>query len=402
MLRFSRGDVMSELPKILTRGVSQIMPSADKLAELMANRKIKLYLGIDPTGNQLTLGHAVVLRKLQQFVEAGHEVILLIGNGTVKIGDPTGKDKTRPMMTDEQIEANFKTWREQASAILDFDKIEVVYNADWLDKLKFDDLVKLMAKFTVQQMLERDMFAERLKNNQPIFLHELIYPLLQGYDSVVLEVDLELGGNDQLFNMMVGRQLLGEMKNKEKFVLTTPLLIGTDGRKMGKSLHNFIPLNSSPEDLFGALMSIKDEVMREYFELLTDIPQTEIESLESQVKNGELNPMEMKKQLAKEITIWLHGTEAADSAQKHFEKTVQQAEIPSELPTLKLDNKTETLLDIVMKSKVVSSKSEARRLIEQGGVELNQRKIIDPWQILECQNGDVIRVGRRNYFEIQK
>jgi len=196
-----------DMTDILNRGVEQVLPSADGLAKLMQERKIKLYLGIDPTGSQLTLGHAVVLRKLQQFIEAGHEVILLIGSGTVKIGDPTGKDAMRPMLTDEQIKEHFKDWREQASAILNFDRLKIVYNGDWLDELKFPDMVKLMAKFTLQQMIERDMFQDRLAKEQPIHLHELIYPMLQGYDSVVLDVDLEIGGNDQLFNMMVGRQL---------------------------------------------------------------------------------------------------------------------------------------------------------------------------------------------------
>ena len=225
----------------------------------------------------------------------------------------------------------------------------MVYNGDWLDKLTFPDLVKLMAKFTVQQMMERDMFQERLKNNQPIHLHELIYPMLQGYDSVVLDVDLELGGNDQLFNMMVGRQLQQEMNNREKYVLAVPLLVGTDGRKMGKSLQNFIPLQSSAQDLYGQLMSITDEVMGDYFRLLTDVPIEEIEQMEQQVQAGTLHPMEMKKRLAQEITTWLHDSAAAQEAAEHFAKTVQEGEIPTELPSLITPAKI-TALELVMLS----------------------------------------------------
>ena len=390
-----------DLPSILNRGVENVLPSAQGLAQLMQERRIRLYLGIDPTGNQLTLGHAVVLRKLQQFVEAGHEVILLIGSGTVKIGDPTGKDQTRPLLTDEQIEAHFQTWKEQASPILDFDQIKVVYNGDWLDKLTFPDLVKLMAKFTVQQMMERDMFQERLKNNQPIHLHELIYPMLQGYDSVVLDVDLELGGNDQLFNMMVGRQLQQEMNNREKYVLAVPLLVGTDGRKMGKSLQNFIPLQSSPQDLYGQLMSITDEVMGDYFRLLTDVPLEEIEQMEQQVQAGTLHPMEMKKRLAQEITTWLHDSAAAQEAAEHFAKTVQEGEIPTELPSLITPAKI-TALELVMLSGVPSSNSDGRRLMEQGGVVLNEQKLTDPKQTLEIQGQETLRVGKRNYFSLQR
>jgi len=389
-----------DMTDILNRGVEQVLPSADGLAKLMQERKIKLYLGIDPTGSQLTLGHAVVLRKLQQFIEAGHEVILLIGSGTVKIGDPTGKDAMRPMLTDEQIKEHFKDWREQASAILNFDRLKIVYNGDWLDELKFPDMVKLMAKFTLQQMIERDMFQDRLAKEQPIHLHELIYPMLQGYDSVVLDVDLEIGGNDQLFNMMVGRQLQQEMNNREKYVLSVPLLVGSDGRKMGKSLNNFIPLHSSPEDLYGRLMSLTDEVMGDYFRLLTDVPLEEIEQMEAQIKDGSINPMDVKKRLALEITTWLHGAAAADAAAAHFIKTVQEREIPADLPKLEVAS-NQAVLDLVMLTGIPASKSEARRLIEQGGVELNGAKMTEFNASVDLQTNDVLRVGKRNYFSLR-
>lgn len=391
---------MPELLPILTRRVEQVLPSAEGLAKLMAERKIRLYLGIDPTSNQLHLGHAVVLRKLQEFAQAGHEVILLIGNGTVKIGDPTGKDKTRPVLTDEVIEQNFQTWKDQASKIVNFDLIQIRYNAEWLDTLNFPEMVKLLSHFTVQQLLERDMFQERIKNGQPIHMHEILYPILQGYDAVVMDVDLELGGNDQLFNMMVGRQLQAELNHHEKYVLAAPLLVGSDGRKMGKSLGNFIPLTASAEDMYGMLMSITDEVMGDYLRLLSDIPLNEIEQMEADVRSGSLHPMEMKKRVASEIVTWLHGQEATERAAAYFSSTVQEREIPENIPELVVDSTGKTILDIVLLTQVSGSKSEARRLIEQGGVELDGEKYTDPVATPSLQSGQVLRVGKRTYFRI--
>lgn len=384
--------------EVLSRGVEQILPSREGLAELLQNNKIRLYLGIDPTGNQLHLGHSVVLRKLQQFADLGHEVILLIGNGTVKIGDPTGKDKTRPMLSDEEIEANFQTWKQQASQILDFDKITIRHNGDWIDTMSFPQMVKLLSRFTVQQLMERDMFQDRLKQKQPIHVHEIMYPVLQGYDSVVLDVDLEIGGSDQLFNMMVGRQLQREMNNREKYVLGVPLLVGSDGRKMGKSLGNFISLTETPENMFGKVMSVVDGIIVEYFTLLTDVPMDEIHAIQEQIAKGE-NPLQFKKRLAWVITSQYHGEQAAEMARKHFEKTVQSRELPEVMVELSIGAGA-SLLDVAMQTKVPASRSEARRLIEQGGVELNGSKITDPYFTTHAKDGDVLRVGKRNYFRL--
>lgn len=387
------------LHEILHRGVEQILPSASALEKLMNQKKIRLYLGIDPTGNQLHLGHSVVLHKLQQFVEAGHEVILLIGNGTVRIGDPTGRDKTRPVLTDAMIEENFQTWKDQASKILDFSRIRVVHNGDWLDKLNFADLVRLMARSTVQQLLERDMFQERLKANLPIFTHELIYPLLQGYDSVVLDVDLEIGGNDQLFNMMVGRQLQQEINGREKYVLSVPLLVGSDGRKMGKSLGNFISLTETPENMYGKLMSVVDEVIPTYFELLTDMPLSQLEVLKNDLQSGVLHPMQAKKDLALRITTQYHSAELAQQAAEHFERTVQKKELPSDMPEIPIDGSL-SALDLVMMTGVPQSRGEARRLMEQGGVSLDDERLDAPQQELAPRSGQVLRVGKRHYFRV--
>ena len=386
--------------EVLSRGVETILPSSGDLAQRMKEGKIRLYLGIDPTGNQLHLGHSVVLRKLQQFADLGHEVILLIGNGTVKIGDPTGRDKTRPILTDEQIEENFATWKDQASKILDFSKITVMRNGDWLDKLTFAEVITLCSRFTIQQLMERDMFQERLKNNLPIFSHEVLYPIMQGYDSVVMDVDLEIGGSDQLFNMMVGRQLQRDINNREKFVLGVPLLVGSDGRKMGKSFGNFISLTETPENMYGKVMSIVDSIIIEYFQLLTNVPQAEITEIEVALKNG-ANPLESKKRLAFEITKQYHDESAAVRAEQFFESTVQEKKVPENIPVL-LVSSEDTLLDIVMKSEVPQSRSEGRRLIEQGGVHYNDNPVKDPFAAIPLSEGkNTLRVGKRNYFALQ-
>ncbi|MBQ6437792.1 tyrosine--tRNA ligase, partial [bacterium] len=283
--------------EILSRGVAQILPDPQTLAAKMAAGPIKLYLGIDPTGGTLHLGHSVALRKLQQFAQAGHHVILLIGNGTVRIGDPSGRDSARPMLSDDEIAANFQTWKEQASKILDFERIEIKHNGDWLDKLTYADLVRLLAKTTVQQLLERDMFQNRLAHNLPIYGHEIIYPLLQGYDSVAMDVDLEIGGSDQTFNMLVGRDLQKIYNNHDKWILTVPIINGLDGRKMSKSFNNYIALTAPPDEMYAKTMSATDEVVMDYFTLLTDVPDEEIAAMRRELSNG-ANPMIFKKKLA--------------------------------------------------------------------------------------------------------
>lgn len=390
------------IQEVLTRGVAEVLPARDSLAKLMSDRKIRVYLGIDPTGSLLTLGHAAVLRKLQQFAELGHDVILLIGNGTVRIGDPTGRDSTRPVLTDEVIQENFKNWKAQASKVLDFDKITIMYNGDWLDKLAYADIVKLLAQTTVQQLIERDMFQDRLKNNLPIHGHEIIYPLLQGYDSVAMNVDLELGGTDQTFNMMMGRHLQKVYNNHEKWVLSTPIINGTDGRKMSKSYGNFIALTEAPNDMYGKLMSITDDLILEYFRLLTDVPLPEVEQIEAELKGG-ANPMPFKKQLALTITRMYHSEELAKQAQAHFEKTVQNKQVPDDIPAMEVPAGPITMLELLKLLNTGHSSSDLRRLLEQGGVELlpNGEKPtahdlqIDPTTI------EVVRVGKRRYYRIR-
>ncbi|MBD3250708.1 MAG: tyrosine--tRNA ligase [Candidatus Pacebacteria bacterium] len=391
-----------QIEQVLTRGVAQVLPNKDGLAQLMTQKKIKLYLGIDPTGSLLHLGHGVVLRKLQQFAELGHEVILLVGNGTVKIGDPTGKDESRPMLTDQEIEQNFQNWKSQASRILDFDQIEIRYNGDWLEDLNYSQIIKLMANVTVQQLMERDMFQERLKEGRPIHGHEIIYPLIQGYDSVAMNVDLEIGGTDQTFNMMMGRTLQKTYNNHEKWVLTTPLIEGTDGRKMSKSYHNYVALTEEPKEMFGKLMSIQDELIVTYFTVLTDLPLPEVKEIEQAIASG-ANPMEFKKKLALTITANLHDLEAAREAEAHFEQTVQQGELPENMPTITLDSKTVQVLELLNSCQPDQSNSHLRRLIEQGGVRLmpEDKKLTDPYAEIEIKSGQVIRIGKRDFYQLQ-
>lgn len=386
--------------QLLERGVAQVLPDKKSLVSLMKKRPIRVYLGIDPTGFHLTLGHSVVLRKLQQFAAAGHDVILLIGNGTVRIGDPTGKDSTRPMLTDAEIEANFKDWKKQASKILDFKKIKVMRNGDWLDKLTFVDLVKLMAKTTIQQLLERDMFQKRVEESRPIFGHEVIYPLLQGYDSVAMDVDLEIGGTDQTFNMMMGRTLQKAYNNKDKWVLATPIINGTDGRKMSKSYGNYIALTEDHLNMYGKLMSTADSEIITYFEVLTDIPTKEIEAMKKQISGG-ANPMEFKKRLAFTITQMYHSESLAQEAAEHFQKTVQNKELPDEIKEVKVSGRKLNIVELLKQLEPQKSNSQLRRLVMQGGVEVDQAKVTDVGQELSLAKGQVVKVGKRSYYKIK-
>ena len=382
--------------QILSRGVSEVLPKPETLEKLMSERKIRLYLGIDPTGSLLTLGHAVCLKKLQQFADLGHEVILLIGNGTVKIGDPTGKDSTRPVLTDEEINENFKNWKEQASKVLDFSKIEIRHNGDWLDKLSFSDMIKLMAKTTVQRLMERDMFQQRVKDGKPVHGHEILYPLLQGYDSVAMEVDLEIGGTDQTFNMLMGRTLLRDYKDKEKWVLSVPIINGTDGRKMSKSYGNFIALNEAPNEMFGKIMSMKDEEMITYFEIFTDI------DLDEAQKICDENPRDAKVKLAKIIISWLHSDIDAEKAEQDFIQKFVKKEMPMEMEIFHARESEMGILNLMTQvCKFTKSNGEARRTVIQGGVTFDGEKITDPQAVLEISDKPkVLKVGKRKFGEI--
>ena len=390
---------------VLSRGVSEVLPSKAGLTKLMTEKKIRLYLGIDPTGAFLHLGHAVGLRKLQHFANLGHQVILLVGNGTVKIGDPTGRDESRPMLDDATIEKNFQEWKKQASKILDFKKIEIRHNGDWLDKLNYAEIVKLMAKTTVQQLIERDMFQKRLQDGLPIFGHEIMYPLLQGYDSVAMDVDLEIGGTDQTFNMLMGRQLQEQYNGHEKWVLTTPLIEGTDGRKMSKSFNNYVALTDEPRQVYGKLMSIKDELIIKYFEVLTDVDSQEITNMKKAMADG-ANPMEFKKKLAFTITEMLHDHQQAYEASMFFTKTVQNDEMPDESLFQDLTIQTITKAD-GQKIKTIApnakfGSTELNRLITQGAVKImpESKKVTSREEFLNLPIGTKLQIGKRDWYKI--
>lgn len=397
---------LNKIEKVLSRGVSEILPNKTTLTKLMTEKKIRLYLGIDPTGSFLHLGHAVGLRKLQQFAELGHQVILLVGNGTVKIGDPTGRDESRPMLDEETIEKNFQDWKKQASKILNFDMIEVRRNGDWLDQLNYAAMVKLMAKTTVQQLLERDMFQKRMKEGLPIFGHEIIYPLLQGYDSVAMNVDLEIGGTDQTFNMMMGRHLQQQYNNHEKWILSTPLIEGTDGRKMSKSFNNYVALTDDPRDIYGKLMSIEDELIVKYFEVLTDVETAEIETMKKAMAAGD-NPMIFKKKLAFTITADLNDEIAAKDAEDFFSKTVQNNEIPEESAfetiTIKTITKNNGETAKIIDTNFILSSTELGRRIEQGAVKIlpEMKKVASREEFFNLADGTKIKLGKRDWYKIK-
>lgn len=386
---------------ILTRGVENIIPDKGKLKILLeSGKKLNIYLGIDPTATQIHIGHAVPLRKLQAFAEMGHNVTFLIGDFTALIGDTSDKDAERPVLTNEQIHTNFQTYKKQAEKVLDFSKVTVRFNSEWLQKLTFADIVKLTQHFSTGDFVGRELIKKRLADGKKVGLHELLYPVMQGYDSYFLDTDIQLGGTDQTFNMQAGRILQKDLREKESFIVANGFLEGTDGRKMSKSWGNAIWLTDTPQDMFGKVMSLKDELIVNYFTLATHVSLEEVAQIEKQLRTGD-NPIKIKKRLAHQIVEELHSKEEADTAEDHFEKTVQNRELPSEIAVIHIGKVPHTLLSIVCLAKPDMSKSAARRLIEQGGVEVDTTKHHNPIDEVQIHNGSVIKVGKREYFKIK-
>ena len=389
-----------KIEEVLIKGVEEILPNKEQLKNLMMKRKIRLYLGIDPTSPQLHLGHAIALRKLKDFQDLGHEVILLFGTFTARIGDPSGRDKKRKPLTPSQIEKNMKTYKDQSSKILDFSRVKIKGNADWLEKLNFNDLVKISSQFTISRLLERDMFQERIKAGGEVWLNELMYPLMQGYDSVAMDVDLEIGSSDQLFNALVGRKLQKIFRNKEKFILITPMLLGLDGRKMSKTYGNTVNLTDPPAEMYGKLMSLKDELILLYFQLCTNLPLKEIKEIERELRRKEINPIEAKSRLAREIVTIYHGWEKAEEAEKEFNRVFREKKLPLKIPVIQIKEKKLNILELLTKTKLISSKSEAKRLILQKAVKING-VLKENWQeIIEIKKEMVIKVGKRRFKKI--
>lgn len=388
----------------LTHAVEKVYPSADALRELLGfGKPIRVYLGIDPTGPTLHLGHTIPLRKLKQLQELGHQVVLLIGDFTTMIGDPTDKTAARKKLTKKEVLENCKLYKEQASAFLDFDGPNAArfeFNSKWLAKMSFEDVVELASHFTVQQMLERDMFEKRMEENKPIHLHEFLYPLMQGYDSVALDVDLEIGGNDQTFNMLAGRTLIREMKGKEKLVLTTKLLADPTGKKMGKSEGNMIAMTDAPEDMYGKVMSWSDAMIVPGFEICTDATEDEVTKVEQAIEKGE-NPMVFKRELAKQIVTMLINLEAAEEAAEHFNKVHQQGEKPEEIAEVRVSKAEMALVDALVEGGLVASKSDAKRQIEQGGIKVDDRPVTNVKATVKVgKEGVVIQKGKRHFVRL--
>ncbi|WP_299228150.1 tyrosine--tRNA ligase [Sulfurihydrogenibium sp.] len=390
--------------EIIKKGVLEIISEEELLKKLKEERPLIVKAGFDPTAPDLHLGHTVLLQKLRTFQQLGHTVFFIIGDFTAMIGDPSGRDQTRPPLTKEQVLENAKTYKEQVFKVLDPEKTVVVFNSEWLGKMTAEDLIKLTAKYTVARMLEREDFKKRFKENIPISIHEFIYPLLQAYDSVAIKADVELGGSDQRFNLLIGRGIQKEYGiESPQVAILLPLLVGTDGvKKMSKSYGNYIGITEPPEEMFGKIMSISDELMWQYWELLTDLTVEEINKLKEDVQKGILHPMEVKKQLGMYIVERFHSKEDAIKAKEHFEKVHSKKEIPEDIPVFKVTEiGTETeLFEIIFNLKLAETKAEAKRVIKQGGVKVNGEKITDPMYKLDLSRELIIQVGKRKFAKI--
>jgi tyrosyl-tRNA synthetase len=398
-------ETISEQIKLLKRGTVEIF-TEDELSKKLINaaktgKQLRIKLGLDPTSPDIHLGHTVALRKMRQFQDLGHKAVLLIGDYTARIGDPTGQNTTRPMLSPEQIEENAKTYLAQAGKILDTskDKLEVKHNSDWLEKMTLMELIQLAAKKTVAQMLQRDSFKLRLQNDIDVYTHEFIYPLMQGYDSVVVKSDVELGGTDQTFNNLVGRDIQRAYGQEPQIVITVPILVGLDGKeKMSKSKGNYIGVTDEPNDMFGKVMSISDEMMENYFTLLTDLPAEKITEL---VNSEKTHPKEAKVLLAKTIITQLYNEKDAESAAAEFDKVFAQGQLPDDIPEVKMSTEPIMASKLLVTCKLVPSGSEAKRMIKQGAVEIDKNKIDDPNTSITPADGMIIQVGKRKFARIE-
>lgn len=367
---------------------------------LVSGKKLMIKFGADPSAEDLHLGHCVVLFQLRKLQAMGHHVQFIIGDFTAKIGDPTGKNETRKPLSDQEIKKNAKTYQDQVFKILDPSKTTVYYNSEWLDKLTSSDMIQLLAKYNVARMLERDDFEKRYKQGQSIGIHEFLYPLLQGYDSVILKNDLEIGGTDQKFNLLVGRHLQREYSTgAEQAIMTMPILEGTDGvKKMSKSLQNHIAINENHKDMFGKIMSIPDELLCNYLSLLTDISQKDIAAFEIEMKEGTLNPRDLKETLGKKVVSQFHSQALADDAANHFKLLFKKKIIPDDLPELTA-KENQRIMDIVVDKKIISSKKEFLRLISQGAVSINNNKILDGQFTIQDKE-TILKIGKRKLYKI--
>lgn len=389
--------------QLIRRGVAEIIPEEELKQKLYRsikeNRPLKVKLGLDPTAPDIHLGHTVVLNKLRQFQDLGHEVHLIIGDFTGRIGDPSGKSETRKQLTEEEVQVNAATYQEQIFKVLDRDKTIIHFNSEWLMPLNLVDVLNLTGKYTVARMLERDDFEKRYKEGLPIGIHEFLYPLMQGYDSVALKADVEMGGTDQKFNLLVGRNLLKEYGMEPQIALTMPILEGTDGiQKMSKSLGNYIGVNEDPNEMFGKTMSIPDELITRYFELVTMVAQDEIDNMQKAMQEGTANPRDIKMRLAREIIAIYHSQEEAQKAQERFQLVFSQRDIPEDIPEVTVKEKELWLPKFLHEQGMVDSTSDGRRMLKQGAVKINGEKYEE--ENIKAENAMVVQVGKRKFIRL--
>ena len=390
-------DIESQL-ELIKRGTAEIISEEDLIAKLKQNRPLNVKAGFDPTAPDLHLGHTVVLQKMKHFQELGHNVTFLIGDFTGMIGDPTGKSETRKPLIKEQVLANAETYKEQVFKILDPEKTKICFNSAWLEPLTMKETLSLMAKFTVARIIERDDFQKRYKSGEHIGMHEFMYPIMQGFDSVNMNADIELGGTDQKFNLLVGRDLLRQYGKEAQVAITMPIIEGLDGvQKMSKSLGNYVGISESPKDMFGKLMSISDELMFRYYTLLSDMSLKDIEKMKQDIETGDFHPMTAKKNLAKEIVSRYHGTKAGVEAEEEFVRVFSNKNVPTDIQEYKIQG---CFLDIILALNFASSKSEARRLAEQGGIHFENEKVYDLTTAPEHEG--ILKVGKRKFAKLIK
>lgn len=388
--------------QLLSRGISQIIVRESVAKKLSSGKRLRIKLGIDPTAPHLHIGHAIYLRKMKELQDLGHQIIFLVGDFTARIGDPSEKTSARKQLTQAQIDENMKLYKAEAGKILDLTKTEIRHNSEWYHDMDFAELFDLTSYFTVQQILERDMFQVRLKNKKPIWLHEFMYPIMQGYDSVALKADIEFGGNDQTFNMLAARTIQPHYAQDPQDVITFQLLEGTDGReKMSMSMDNTINIADSPKEMYGKTMSISDNLIVKYFQLVTDVSEKDIQKFEQEMKKG-TNPRGFKDRLAKEIVGMFHSKAEADAAAKEFTRMFSEKKTPEKIPSKKVVESYYQLVDLLVELQLASSKSEARRLAEQGAVSIDG-KVLKDWQKkVAIKSGMVVRVGKRKFVRVTK
>jgi len=390
-----------KIKELLSRNVEEIIVRDSLEKKLKSGKQLRVKLGCDPSRPDLHLGHSIVIRKLKEFQDLGHQIVFIIGDYTGMIGDPTGKSKTRPALSREEVRENAKSYMEQVGYILDIEKTEVKYNSEWFSKLNFEDVLKLTGKFTVARILERDDFEKRLKSCSDIAVTEMLYPIMQAYDSIATRADVEVGGTDQKFNLLAGRVLQKKMGLPEQDVLTCPLLVGLDGvNKMSKSLDNYIGISEDANSMFGKIMSISDDMILYYFKLLTDKSQKELAEIEKSLQDKTKNPRDLKAKLAREIIEVYHSTKEAKTAEEEFDRVFREKQNPTEIPEIKLEKKIYPILDLLIATGFVSSKSEGRRLVEQGGVRINDETQNNAQKEIAIANGMVVQVGKRRFAKI--